>query len=410
MPLTRREALKSGAVFAAVAALPLTVRSQETPKSATKPGATLAERKRGPADVPEPVCLTDFEPLAKARMSPMAWEYVNSAAADEITVKWNREAFNRIRLKPRVLVDVSQLDTRVTLFGQEMPFPILLAPTSSHRVTHPEGEIATAHGASVAQATMVLSTLSTTSVEDVAAALKTPLWFQLYVQHDRGFTHELVQRAQAAGCRALCLTVDSPVVGARNREQRAHFALPPGMDFPHLRGLKAAADVPAQMARSGPSIFNSLLSADLTWKDVAWLQSFAKVPLLLKGILNPDDADRAAQEGVAGIIVSNHGGRNFDTVPATIDALPLVAEKVAGRIPILMDGGVRRGTDVLKALAFGATAVQIGRPYVYGLGAAGAAGVARVLQILQNEFMMAMALAGRPTISSIDRSVLWPAG
>ena len=405
MPPTRREALKS---FAAAAALPLVIQAQEAARGAAKSSAAPPKQKATAASGAQPVCLTDFEPLAKAKMSPMAWEYVNSAAADEITVKWNREAFNRIRLRPRVLIDVSKLDTRVTLFGQEMPFPILLAPTSSHRVTHPEGEIATAHGASTAHATMVLSTLSTTSVEDVAAALKTPLWFQLYVQQDRGFTRELVQRAQAAGCRALCLTVDTPVSGARNREERAHFTLPPGVDFPHLRGYKAAADRSAQTAEGVSSIFSGLLSADLTWKDVAWLQSFAKVPLLLKGVLNPDDADRAAKEGVAGIIVSNHGGRNFDTVPATIDALPLVAEKVAGRIPILMDGGVRRGTDVLKALALGATAVQIGRPYVYGLGAAGADGVARVLQILQNEFMMAMALAGRPTISSIDRSVLWP--
>jgi 4-hydroxymandelate oxidase len=408
MPPTRREALKSVAAFAAAAALPLTTRGQETPKDAAKSSPATPKQRMMAASAAEPVCLTDFEPLAKAKMSHMAWEYVNSAAADEITVKWNREAFARIRLKPRVLIDVSKLDTRVTLFGQEMPFPILLAPTSSHRITHPEGEIATAHGASAARATMVLSTLSTTSVEDVAAALKTPLWFQLYVQQDRGFTRELVQRAPAAGCRALCLTVDTPVTGARNREERAHFALPPGVDFPHLRGLKAATSAPAQDTTGVASIFSSLLSPDLTWKDVAWLQSFAKVPLLLKGVLNPDDADRAAKEGVAGIIVSNHGGRNFDTVPATIDALPLVAEKVAGRIPILMDGGVRRGTDVLKALALGASAVQIGRPYVYGLGAAGAEGVARVLHILQSEFMMAMALAGRPRIVDIDRTVFWP--
>jgi 4-hydroxymandelate oxidase len=398
----------SAAAFAASAALPLTTQAQEAARGAAKSGGVPPRQKTAAASVSELVCLTDFEPLAKAKMSHMAWEYVNSAAADEITVKWNREAFQRIRLKPRVLVDVSKLDTRVTLFGREMPFPILLAPTSSHRATHPEGEIAVAHGATAAGATMVLSTLSTTSVEDVAASLKTPLWFQLYVQSDRGFTRELVQRAQSAGCRALCLTVDTPVLGARNREERAHFALPPGVDFPHLRGLKTPAGAPPNMAQRDPSIFSSLLSPDLTWKDVAWLQSFAKVPLLLKGILNPDDADRAAKEGVAGIIVSNHGGRNFDTVPATIDALPLIAEKVAGRIPILMDGGVRRGTDVLKALALGAAAVQIGRPYIYGLGAAGADGVERVLKILQNEFMSAMALAGRPRIADIDRSVLWP--
>jgi len=218
-----------------------------------------------------------------------------------------------------------------------------------------------------------------------------------------------VKRAVAAGCKALCLTVDTPISGARNREQRAKLALPPGVGYPQLTGLKIPDDPSLHLARLESSIFSSLLSADLTWKEVAWLQSFAGVPLLLKGILNPADADRAVKEGVAGIIVSNHGGRNLDTAPATIDALPGVAEKVAGRIPILMDGGIRRGTDVLKALALGATAVQIGRPYVYGLGAAGEAGVARVLRILQQEFEMAMALIGRPRIRDIDRSVLWPA-
>ena len=411
MPITRREALKSVAGFAAAAALPLAAHAQEVAKDAGNSAAAPPEKKSsmGARTGAEPVSLFDFEPLAKAKMSHMAWEYVNAGVADEITVRSNREALERIRLMPRVLVDVSKLDTRVTLFGQEMAFPIVLAPTSSHLAVHPEGEIGTARGAAAAGATMAVSTLANTSIEDLAAAAKTPLWFQLYVQHDRGFTRELVQRAQTAGCRALCLTVDTPVEGARNRQQRAHFALPPGVDFPNLRGLKAASDASAMGAGQELSIFNSLLSADLSWKDVAWLQSFARVPLLLKGILNPEDADRAAKEGVAGIIVSNHGGRNFDTVPATIDALPRVAEKVAGRMPILMDGGVRRGTDVLKALAQGASAVQIGRPYLYGLGAAGANGVARVLKILQSEFLMAMALAGRPTIASIDRTVLWPA-
>ena len=257
---------------------------------------------------------------------------------------------------------------------------------------------------------MVLSTLANTSVEEVARATKSPVWFQLYVQSDRGFTRELVRRAVAAGCKALCLTVDTPISGARNREQRAHLAMPPGVGYPHLTGLKAAEDIATHVARRESSIFSTLLSADLTWKDVSWLQSFAGVPVLLKGVLNPDDADRAVKEGVAGIIVSNHGGRNLDTVPATADALPGVVERVAGRVPVLMDGGIRRGTDVLKALALGATAVQIGRPYLYGLGAAGEEGVAQVLKILQQEFLMALALSGRPRISDIDRSVLWPVG
>jgi 4-hydroxymandelate oxidase len=368
-----------------------------------------AMQAESPAGAREVFSLYDFEPLAKAKMSHAAWEYVNGAAADEITVRWNREALDRIRLKPQVLVDVTKLDCRVSVLGREMPFPILLAPTASQRATHPEGELATARAAGSCGATMVLSTLSNTSVEDVVRATKSPVWFQLYVQHDRGFTRELVKRAVAAGCQALCLTVDTPIAGPRNREQRARLAMPPGVGYPNLTGLKLGKDKDAQTAGPASSIFDALLSADLTWKDVNWLQSFAGVPVLLKGILNPADADRAVKEGVAGIIVSNHGGRNLDTVPATIDALPAIVEKVAGRVPVLVDGGIRRGTDVLKALALGATAVQIGRPYLYGLGAMGEQGVARVLTILQQEFEMAMALTGRPRIRDIDRSVLWSA-
>jgi 4-hydroxymandelate oxidase len=322
-------------------------------------------------------------------MSAMGWEYISAGAGDELTVRWNKEAYQRIRLRPRVLVDVSKLDTRVTLFGQEHPFPILLAPTAAQRLTHADGELATARGAGGASATMVLSSFSNTSLEDVAAVAKSPLWFQLYAQTDHGFTRELVQRAEAGGYRALCLTVDSPISGARNREKRADVKLGP---LPNLKGLQT---------------FGSILDAALSWKDVEWLLSFAKVPLLVKGVLNPDDADRAAKAGVAGIMVSNHAGRNLDTVPATIDALPQVVDKVAGHVPVFVDGGIRRGTDVLKALALGANAVLIGRPYLYGLGAAGEAGVNNVINILQREFQMAMMLTGRTNIGSIDRSVIW---
>jgi len=338
---------------------------------------------------PEPICLADFEPLAKAKMSAMGWEYVTAGAGDELTVRWNKEAYQRIRLKPHVLVDVSKLDTRVTLFGQEHPFPILLAPTAAQKLTHPEGELATVRGAGAAGTTMVLSSFSNTSLEDVAAVAKSPLWFQLYAQTDHGFTRELVQRAQAGGYRALCLTVDSPISGARNREKRADAKLGP---LPNLRGVQT---------------FSGVLDAALSWKDVEWLLSFAKIPLLVKGVLNPDDADRAVKTGVAGIMVSNHGGRNLDTLPATIDALPQVADKVGGRVPVFVDGGIRRGTDVLKGVALGANAVLIGRPYLYGLGAAGEAGVTKVVNILQREFQMAMMLTGRTSIGSIDKSVIW---
>ena len=392
MTLTRRQALYSMGTLAAASAFPSASPALSQEASASSTQASEA-----------PVCLTDFEPLAKAKMQSMSWEFLNAGAGDELTLRWNKEAYQRIRLKPHVLVDVSHLDTRVTMFGQEHAFPILLAPVSAHTLFHPQGELATVRGATAAQATMVLSSFSATSLEAVAAAGKTPLWFQLYAQSDHGLTKELVQRAEAAGYRALCLTVDTPVSGARNREARAHVKLPPMPNF------KNSKDATSGVQTGVSRLFSSVLDPSLNWKDIEWLRSFAKIPLLLKGVLNSDDADQAAKTGVAGIIVSNHGGRNLDTVPATIDALPLVTDKVAGRIPVLVDGGIRRGTDVLKAIALGANAVLIGRPYIYGLSADGESGVTRVLNILQLEFQQAMVLTGRKSIASIDRSVIWPA-
>jgi 4-hydroxymandelate oxidase len=331
--------------------------------------------------------LFDFEIEAQKHISHGAWERISGGAADEITLRWNHEAYEHIRLKPRALVDVSKLNTRVTLFGQELPYPILLAPTGGQKFVHPEGELAAVRGAAAANATYVISSSASLRVEDIAKAATGPVWFQLYVQRDRGFTRDLVQRAEDSGCRALCLTVDSPTFGARNREDRAKGELPE-RELPNLKG-------------------KDYLDPTLTWKDVDWLRSFARRPVLLKGILNPEDAATAVKAGVAGIIVSNHGARNLDTVPATIDALPLVVERVGGRLPVLVDGGIRRGTDVLKALALGAAAVQIGRPYLWGLGLGGADGVARVAGILRREFELAMMLAGRPTLGSIDRSAIW---
>jgi 4-hydroxymandelate oxidase len=344
----------------------------------------------------------DFEPRARERMTRNAWEYINGGAGDEISLRWNREAWDKIRLRTRVLVDVSKLDTKTRLFGQELAYPILLAPTAYHKLVHPEGEVETARGAGAGGATMVVSSFANTAIEDIAKAAKEPLWFQLYVQPDRGFTKSMVERAEAAGCRAICVTVDTPLAGARNREERAGFALPKGLELPHLKGLTNTAHPP----REG-EIFSAILDPTLTWKDIEWLKSFAKVPVLLKGVQSADDADQAAKAGVSGIIVSNHGARNLDTVPATIDSLPGVVQKVAGRMPVLVDGGIRRGTDVLKAIASGASAVLIGRPYLYALGVAGAPGVTRALSILRKEFEIAMALTGRRSIAEIDRGVIW---
>jgi 4-hydroxymandelate oxidase len=296
-----------------------------------------------------------------------------------------------------VLEDVARVDTRVSLLGRELAFPILLAPTAYHRALHPDGELATAKGAGAAGATWVVSTATTTTLEEIGRTATAPLWFQLYVQPDRGVTRELVQRAEASGCQALCLTVDTPVLGARDRQVRARFALPPGVTAPYMTQLGAGAQAVSDPRRG----------VAVTWKDVEWLRSIARVPLLLKGILTADDAERGIAAGAQGIIVSNHGARNLDTLPATIEALPEVSDRIGGRVPILIDGGVRRGTDVLKAVALGATAVLIGRPYCYGLSVGGAAGVQRVVDILRTELEMALQLTGRRTLAELDRSVLW---
>ena len=335
--------------------------------------------------------LHDFEELARHSMSSMVYEFVASGAADERTLQWNRDAFDRIRLRPRVLQDVVSVDLSVNLFGQRLPSPILLAPVAYQRLVHPEGELETARGAGAAGATWIVSTSANTSIEEIASVATAPLWFQLYMQSDREFTRDLVARVEAAGCKALVLTVDTPTLGARNRQARAGFALPDGMLTPHLFNVDVSA--PARVI--------------VTWRDVEWLRSIARVPLLLKGILTADDAERAIAAGADGVIVSNHGARNLDTLPATIDALPEVAERVAARVPLLVDGGIRRGTDIVKALARGATAALIGRPYCYGLSVAGAAGVTRVVQLLEQELEMAMMLLGRARVADVTRDVLW---
>jgi 4-hydroxymandelate oxidase len=398
MTMSRRDLILSAGVAASASLLPTATASRAA--VATSPSTPMPTIN--PADLLD---LTDFERAAKAVMSPMAWDYVSGAAADEVTLRWNHEAYEKIRLMPRALVDVSKLDTRITLLGRELAHPILLAPTAYQKLSHPDGELGTVSGAAEAGATMVLSTMSTVSLEDVAAAAaKASLWFQLYVQPDRDFTRELVGRAEKAGYQALVVTVDTPALGPRYRELRSKFNLPPGMERANLRGRKTATG--GQRATEA-SIFSATLDPTLTWKDIDWLRSITRLPVILKGIQNPLDAERAVGSGIAAVIVSNHGARNLDTGPATIDALPGVVAKIGGKLPVLVDGGIRRGTDIFKALALGASAVLIGRPYVYGLAVDGAHGVARTVTILRRELESAMASCGRTTIASIDSSVIW---
>jgi 4-hydroxymandelate oxidase len=353
--------------------------------------------------------LMQFEPLAKQRLSQMAYDYVRSGGGDEITMRENRLAFERLRLAPNVLTDVSQLDTRVSLFGTEFEHPILLAPIAYHRLYHAEGEIATARGASSGGAAFVISSFTTTAIDEIARNTQRPIWFQLYVQRDRAFTKDMVQRAVAQGCKAVCLAVDTPVLGCRYGQ--LSFGLPSSLECVHLRGLDLKSPILGQGTRGHKTqrggIYDPLFDPSFNWRDLEWLRSVAGVPILLKGVLAPEDGKRAIDYGADGIIVSNHGGRNLDLAPATIDALPRMVEAVAGRMPVLLDSGLRRGTDVLMALALGAKAVLIGRPYVYGLAIGGAKGVERVVSIFRDEFERAMALTGRRSIAEIDASVLW---
>lgn len=354
---------------------------------------------------PSIASVSDYLPFAQARMSEQAWAYIHGGVADELTLQDNLAAFQRLRLRSRVLRDLSGGNTRLHLLGVEHDFPILLAPVAYQKLAHPEGELASVMAASALNAGMIVSTQASVSLEDIAAAASNPLWFQLYIQPDRAFTEALVRRAEAAGYRALVLTVDAPVNGVRNREQRAGFVLSLDVQAVNLQGMRSPALQPPADNRS-LLLGGSLLAAAPTWADIRWLRSITCLPLLLKGVTDAEDACEALEQGVDGLIVSNHGGRTLDGMAASLDCLEPIAEALNGRLPLLFDGGIRRGTDILKALALGADAVLIGRPYIYGLAAAGAMGVAHVLQILRAEFEVAMALTGCRDLSAIDAGVL----
>ena len=351
--------------------------------------------------------LSLLEAQAKPLLSQMAYDYIRGGAGDEITVRANRAAYDRLQLVPRVLADVSQIDVSLDLVGTKLEHPILLAPAAFQKLFHADGELGTARAVGEAGGVFALSTFATTSVEDVvAAAGGKPIWMQLYVNPDRGLTRALVERAQAAGCRALCLTVDTPVLGCWYGKEP--FKLPAGLSCPNA-GIRSSDPLQANRP-TRRNIYAPEFDPAVTWKDIAWLRSLTTLPLVLKGILNPEDAARAVDHGADAVIVSNHGGRNLDTVPSTIEVLPRIAEHLAGRIPLLVDGGIRRGTDIVKAFALGAKAVLIGRPYLYGLAIGGSDGVRAVLEILRAELEMTMALCGRKSLADIDREILWRDG
>ncbi len=372
----------------------------------------------------KPINLFEYEKLANSQLSQMAW--------DEVTLRDNRAAFERFKLRPRMLVDVSQRDIATKILGKSLAVPILIAPMAFQCLAHREGEIATASSAALLGIGMVLSTLATKSIEEVAAVRKQgenhpTQWFQLYIHRDRGLTRALVELAYANGVDALCLTVDAPMLGKREKNTRNQFTLPPGMSLANLAMLKDL-EIPHKQGESGLfAYFAEQLDPGITWADLErkvgvfleagfkrltpnfsrqWLQSLSPLPLAVKGILRSDDAVRAVEHGASSVIVSNHGGRQLDGAIASIDALSEVVAAVGEKAEVLVDGGIRRGTDILKALALGASAVLVGRPILWGLAVGGAAGVQHVIEILQDELGLAMALSGCAKLQDIDRSLL----
>lgn len=353
-----------------------------------------------------PINLFGYEQLAKEHLSQMAFDYYSSGAWDEVTLRDNLAAFTRVKLRPKMLVDVSKINLTTQVLGESLQLPLLIAPMAFQCLADPEGEIATALAAEIAGVGMVLSTLATKSLEEVATVANGLQWFQLYIHKDQGLTQALVQRAYTAGYKAICLTVDAPMLGKRERDQRNEFTLPPGLHPANLTNI-SGLDIPQATGESGLlTYFSQQINPGVTWKDLEWLQSLSPLPLVIKGILRADDAVRAVEYGAQAIVVSNHGGRQLDGAIASLDALPDIIAAVDGKAEVLLDGGIRRGTDILKALAYGAKAVLIGRPVLWGLAVAGKIGVSHIISLIQDELNLAMALSGCASLGDIDSSLV----
>ncbi|GAB7189854.1 alpha-hydroxy acid oxidase [Kineococcus sp. NUM-3379] len=351
----------------------------------------------------------ELRDLALARLRSGAfgqemWDYLEGGSGDERSLAWNEEAWGSIRLAPHCLVGVDGIDPSVELLGQRLATPVGLSPAASHRIWHPDGELGVVSAAGEAGALYVQSTLGTTSMEDVAAAASAPLWFQLYVRRDRDLTASLARRAAAAGYTGLVVTVDTPVLGARDTDRRRSVRLPEGMTFANLPALtpRREEELPAHRR-----VYVERLDPTLTWEDITWLAELTDLPVIVKGVVRADDAARAVDHGAAAVWVSNHGARNLDTVVPTAVALPAVAAEVGGRVPVVVDSGIRRGTDVLKALCLGANAVFVGRPYLWGLAAAGREGALASVHMLDTELRMAMGLCGARTVADLGPDLLW---
>jgi L-lactate dehydrogenase (cytochrome) len=371
--------------------------------------------------------IDDLRRLARRRLPRVVFDFVEGGAGDERTVARNRAAFERLLFRPRILVDVSKRDQATVVLGERLATPVLVSPTGMAGLCWPKGEVAAACGAQAAGTIYTLSTHSSCSIEEVAAGAPGPLWFQLYVWQNRDLTRSFVERARDAGYRALVLTVDVPIISRRERDIRNGFTIPPRITVRNaldtirrvgwmrrvlfgprltLANLVGAPGAPRADLVTLGGVAHRQVDPSVAWADLAWFRSLWQGPLLLKGVLTAADARRAADHGVDGLIVSNHGGRQLDGTPASVEALPEIADAVGDRIEVLLDGGVRRGADVVRALALGARAVMIGRPYLYGLAVGGTAGVRRALDILAGEVDHTLALVGVPRVGDLDPTVV----
>ncbi|XP_067901830.1 hydroxyacid oxidase 1 isoform X2 [Heterodontus francisci] len=356
----------------------------------------------------KPVCINDFEQHAKNILPKAVYDYYHSGADEQQTLMDNVAAFSRWRLCPHVLRDVSKMDLSVTVLGQRISMPICISATAMQRMAHPEGEVATVKACRSQDTGMMLSTWATSSIEEVAEAAPSAIrWLQLYIYKDRELTKSLVRRAEKARYQGIFLTVDTPYLGKRLPDVRNKFKLPPHLRMANFETLDLAFSKKDYGEDSGLAVYTSdAIDSSIKWEDIDWLRQLTKLPIVLKGILRADDAKEAVKHGIVGILVSNHGARQLDCVPATIDVLAEITEAVEGKVEVFLDGGVRKGTDVLKALALGAKAVFLGRPILWGLAYQGEKGVHDVLQMLKEEFRLALALAGCRSVKEVDKSLV----
>lgn len=352
--------------------------------------------------------LADYEEAARGLLPRMIFEYIAGGSGDELTLRANRDAFARWRMLPRVLAGIERPDVHTSVLGTRIELPVLLAPVGFHRLVHADGEKASARAARAAGTIFVASTGSNYPLEEVALHAG-QWWFQLYVFQDRELTRHLVQRAERAGAQALVVTVDTPVPGRREADERNRFALPEGLTWANFLDTSYAAMPAIPEGSSLSAYIASSFDSTLCWDDLDWLASITSLPVIPKGILHPRDASLAVEHGARAILVSNHGGRQLDSAIASLDALPAIVTAVGGRAEILLDGGVRRGADVIKALALGARAVLIGRPYIWGLAVDGEAGVRRILELLTAEITRDLTLCGRASVEDMDASLVTPA-